>query len=567
MTGASTEIRPGCLPAGDEPGEPATPGGENGTLLLAVLATATLGAARSASNAYPGVLLAQTLLAVAGPLSIVQARRIRPASARWWDRVLPLTVAAWVLWPLLTEAVLRSVGTGEAHELLMLVGLQNAALMLSVYSHRRRCQQVACLLGGFLVLFAVALEARPAVFVLAGLHGVLLLWWLMVRYWERIQHARSAVHVTSCPPVRWPVLGATVLAGLLAAAVFGSSGGATYVLRGVMPASGGDRWNDPFARAGVRDGDAIVAAKDDAMSFGPVESELFLESCMPTLYDMFNDLYGEPLKSQQKQDRSVSLEPDKVLQRDQRVAQTQRSGREFSILRRRTEAKLQVLDDRDAPAMLYVVGQVPVHLALESFDSAARGCIRTRRGHACQSLALSSFLHLSELRAMGHQLIPLALQHRNAGSPFVAVGLFIRHPDRIPRLQALQAGFLVFHENLGYVVDPQGMILLGDLHRDLRGRHLDHGPFHRLQIRGDLGRLRNPLRLVSQLPEIPFDLVFVNPHAELQLLGSVAGGNVIPIPPPANRQDRNHQCQQRDHRATHDRRTSASCYIHGSNSS
>jgi protein-glutamine gamma-glutamyltransferase len=278
-------------------------------------------------------------------------------------------LAVWCLWPLAAESVLRLFSIGEAHELVMLVCLQNAALVLSVYSHRRRCQQTACLLGGFLVLFAVVIESGTAVGVLAALYGVWLLWWLMARYWERIQHARSAVQVTRCLPVRWSVMGVTVLSGVLAAAVFGASGGATYVLRGIMPASGGDRWNDPFARAGVRDGDAVVAAQDDAMSFGPVESQLFLESCMPTLYDMFNDLYGEPLKPKQKQERSVSLAQEKIRQMEQRVAQTQRSGREFSVLRRRTEAKQQALDDRQAPAMLYVVGQVPVHLALEAFDT------------------------------------------------------------------------------------------------------------------------------------------------------------------------------------------------------
>jgi protein-glutamine gamma-glutamyltransferase len=357
-TGVSTE-RP----------ESAESGGETGTLLLTVLAAATLTAARSASNSYPWLLLAQSLLAVAGPLAIVLTQRRFPATRRWWDRWLPAVLAVWCLWPLASESVLRLFSIGEAHELVMLVCLQNAALVLSVYSHRRRCQQTACLLGGFLVLFAIVIESGTAVGVLAALYGVWLLWWLMARYWERIQHARSAVQVTRCLPVRWSVMGVTVLSGVLAAAVFGASGGATYVLRGIMPASGGDRWNDPFARAGVRDGDAVVAAQDDAMSFGPVESQLFLESCMPTLYDMFNDLYGEPLKSRQKQERAVSLAQEKIRQMEQRVAQTQRSGREFSVLRRRTEAKQQALDDRQAPAMLYVVGQVPVHLALEAFDT------------------------------------------------------------------------------------------------------------------------------------------------------------------------------------------------------
>jgi hypothetical protein len=361
--------------------ESAEGGGETGTLLLAVLAAATLTAARSASSSSPWLLVAQSLLAVAGPLAIVLTQRRFPATRRRWDGWLPAGLALWCLWPLVSESVLRMLSIGEAHELVLLVCLQNAALVLSAYSHRRRCRQTACLLGSFLVLFAVVIESGTVVGMLAALYGVWLLWWLMARYWERIQHARSAVQVTRCLPVRWSVMGVTISSSMLAAAVFGASGGATYVLRGMMPASGGDRWNDPYARAGVRDGDAVVAARDNAMSFGPVESQLFLESCMPTLYDMFNDLYGEPLKSKQKQERAVSLAQEKIRQMEQRVAQTQRSGREFSVLRRRTEAKQQALDDRQSPAMLYVVGPVPVHLGLEAFDT-FDGTAWSHSGHA-----------------------------------------------------------------------------------------------------------------------------------------------------------------------------------------
>ncbi len=348
------------------PAEP-TRSAERGTLLLAVLAMATLTAARSPSYPYPLVLLAQCGLALSMPVAILWFRR-GAAAASEGRYLLPL-LAAGCLLPWVIESLLRRWGIGEAYELLMLVSLQQAAFVLSVFPRPRRCQQVSALLGGFLVLFAVVIEANPLVFVLAGLHGVWLLWWLMARYWERLQEARSAVQVTSCLPVRWSVWGGTVLATLLVASVLGASSGATYVLRGLMPASGGERWYDPYARAGVRDGDAMVAAREDAMSFGPVESELFLESQLPTLYDMFNELYGEPLRPQERQERAVNLMGETIRYPDQRVSETRRSGREFSTLRRRVRARNQVLDDRDSPAMLYVVGEVPSHLGLETFDT------------------------------------------------------------------------------------------------------------------------------------------------------------------------------------------------------
>ncbi len=367
-TGVTTEARQPVAVSGRVCGQGLRSDFESGTWSLAFVASVTLLAARSVSSTHPWVLIVQTALAVGGPLLIVAARRRWPDSRSRWDRWLGAVIAVWCIWPWLTDSVLRGWEMGEPRELVLLVCLQNAVLALSVYSHRRRCQQVACLLGSFLVLFAIVIEASVVVGVLAALYGIGLLWWLMARYWERIQQARSADQVTRCLPVRWSVLGMTVITGAVIAALFGAGGGATYMLRGFMPTSGGDRWYDPLARAGVGDGDAMVAGKEDAMSFGPIESELFLESCMPTLYDMFNDMYGEPIRPALTRELVVTLTEQNVQQKDQHMAQTQRSGREFSVLRRRSEAARQALEDRRAPAMLYIVGPVPVHLALESFN-------------------------------------------------------------------------------------------------------------------------------------------------------------------------------------------------------
>ncbi len=367
-TGVTTEARHPITVSARVSGRASRAEFESGTWSLALLAAMTLLAARSPSSTHPWILIVQTALAVGGPLLIVAARRRWPATRLAWDRWMGGVVAAWCLWPLLADSVLRSWEMGEARELSLLVGMQNAVLALSVYSHRRRCQQVACLLGSFLVLFAIVIEAGVVVGVLAALYGIGLLWWLMARYWERIQQARSADQVTRCLPVRWSVLGMTVMVGATIAAVFGAGGGATYMLRGFMPTSGGDRWYDPFARAGVGDGDAMVAGKEDAMSFGPIESELFLESCMPTLYDMFNDMYGEPIRPAVKRELVVTLTDQSVQQTDRHMAQTQRGGREFSVLRRRSDAARRTLEDRRAAAMLYIVGPVPVHLALDSFN-------------------------------------------------------------------------------------------------------------------------------------------------------------------------------------------------------
>src|SRR5690606_22644437 len=108
--------------------------------------------------------------------------------------------------------------------------------------------------------------------------GINLLWLLMARYWERVQRTHAASCVKLCLPVRASVLGGVLALTILLVIVVGAAPSSAYVLTGFMPSSGGNQWSSEFARSGVGDGDAMVAAKENALSFGPVESELFLES-------------------------------------------------------------------------------------------------------------------------------------------------------------------------------------------------------------------------------------------------------------------------------------------------
>src|SRR5438067_13749267 len=70
---------------------------------------------------------------------------------------------------------------------------------------------------------------------------------------------------------------------------------AARVLGEWLPTSGGTGGYDPFTRGGVNDGDDEVKG-DNARSTGMTQSDTFLDSPLPSLYDMFNDRYGEPFK-------------------------------------------------------------------------------------------------------------------------------------------------------------------------------------------------------------------------------------------------------------------------------
>lgn len=340
------------------------------TLLLVLLAGASLAASRAGTAMHPTTMAIRAGCELTVVVAVAMWLRRAATTPRQAKGFVSLAVGAASSYPFLVEWISRRItGGSEPLEMVMLNSVLLAAVVLAVFSHLARLAGTAVLLSSFLVLFATTIAGDRASRILIGVYGALGLWWLMGSYWDGLTGAFVASKVERRIPVRLSVIGVTGILLVTVAMLFGATRTSAVALRGFMPTSGGTRWHDPHARSGVGDGDAMVAAREDAMSFGPVESELFLESDRPTLYDMFNDMFGEPPKPNKKQERNIGLAGENVKQNHQPLAMTQRSGREFSAVRRRVQRKSLTLDDRTAPAMLYVAGRVPLHLALERFDT------------------------------------------------------------------------------------------------------------------------------------------------------------------------------------------------------
>ena len=346
-------------------GDQATP--RLDTLLLAVIAGCSLSAVRIETAWHRGATAAWIVGELVVMLGLWMAVRRYAEVRHRAEAYLPLCLLGAVSVPIGFTFLWRALGYNAIpNEILMLLCVQVAAMVLAMVSQRRRWSGLSVTLSAALLLFSMTMSTQPVVFFVAGLYGVVGLWWLMVVYWERLQVAFVPSHVEQCVPVRSAVVGVSALVVLVLAGFVGSVGASTYVLKGFLPTSGGDQWNDPNARSGVGDGDAMVAAKDNALSFGPVESDLFLESDMPSLYDTFNEAYGRPTKL--KQQKAIALQTEERQQSDQTISQTQRSGREFSAARQRKPTQRKPLADRNSPALLYVVGKTPLHLGLEAYD-------------------------------------------------------------------------------------------------------------------------------------------------------------------------------------------------------
>ena len=217
------------------------------------------------------------------------------------------------------------------------------------------------------MLFVLFSTTQIPVLVVAVLFALIGLWWLMGNHWDRLAHS-MAMNSHRVVPVRSAVLALTIVLLLLAAGLGAawSRGATPRLLTGFMPTSGGDRWGSVYGRGGVGDGDQLVGAEDHASAFGPVETDLFLSSEQPSLYDTFSDMYGEPYRSQKQ--RTISLDSATGRESDEKMAQSKQAAREFPAVRQRPTRRGHQLEDRDSDALLFVVGVTPLHLRLETYD-------------------------------------------------------------------------------------------------------------------------------------------------------------------------------------------------------
>ena len=136
---------------------------------------------------------------------------------------------------------------------------------------------------------------------------------------------------------------------------------------GFMPTSGGSSWSDPAARSGVGTGDASIAAKDRPESFGAVDSEMFLESKELSLYDMFNEVTGEPMKLRTAE-RAQALNPENFAPSHERAAESEKGGGSFSTDRMPPDEHRHQSDAKDSSVVQWD-GATGIRLAMHRYDT------------------------------------------------------------------------------------------------------------------------------------------------------------------------------------------------------
>ena len=347
------------------------------TIGMAALATTAL----EQSLAEPGQRSAVTLAWTAGlilPLVLVAAWRqaSRRAAPTVGPKLGQLSVSPKAIVALIALFVLpfayeagRLVLTGRPAmpEVTLLAALRNLGLGLAAMADQRVFAKLSALVSLFLMTVAASLGGEAGMAILVPLAGFAVIgtFWLMLHYWKHLD----------IPPASRPQWGRLVLSSsawllgvvalLAVLAAIGPSRAATAIM-GLVPTSGGTDWSDPEARSGVGDGDHEVAASEHPESVGFTESEVYLETDRPSLYDAFNESYGEPFKPK-KTDKMIALGQQDVGEQKDRPAENLQAGREFAAVRRKPEPRGRRPGEREAKALVYVKGPTPLHLPLMTY--------------------------------------------------------------------------------------------------------------------------------------------------------------------------------------------------------
>jgi len=252
-------------------------------------------------------------------------------------------------------------GEGASPEGMLLAVLRAALIAgaVSAASATRMAFTIASTV--FLVTLSIIVVDHPRAGLAAAAYALAACGWLAGRH----RGTADAGHL----PTRVG-LAASLTVAAVVASLTGGHASAGRAIAGWLPFSGGDSWAFPWARDGSGDGENLIAARTQPRATGPVDSDMFLTSHQPSLFDMFDDLYGEPPKPRNdRRQRSIALDVplEQRSRTDEHYADSEHAGRTFSTIRQPTRRR-RPGSDITARAVVSVTGPTPVHLRLEVFE-------------------------------------------------------------------------------------------------------------------------------------------------------------------------------------------------------
>ena len=336
------------------------------TLLAAIIVTIV----RCQSHWLPWLIVLQNVISIAFVVGFLGLRyRFRD---RWREHQVVEQVATaasgflmvagvWIF-----DLVSRTFwDVGEAFECRLIASLQQLAMLFCLSTRNARWREIAFACNLAIVIFSAAISQSPQVVWIAAFFLIATGWCMLGEHWQRLKPALSSGKTESLLTVKMSPLLLVAVVLLMAGLIQPQN--TWYTLRGFLPTSGGEGLSDAYARSGIGDGEQLVGGMDQADSFGPVETDLFLESNLPTLYDAFNDIYGEPKLKAKNMERTIGIDSENFRQNHQKLDQSSDAKQGLST-RREVPRESTQRGSRLGTEVLQVVGSTPLHLAVDRFE-------------------------------------------------------------------------------------------------------------------------------------------------------------------------------------------------------
>jgi hypothetical protein len=263
----------------------------------------------------------------------------------------PFIVAGWSMVTVAPEICPGTIGTSP--EGLLLVMFRGVVVVLVAVGRSHADRNLIAAASLFLVVASLIAVEHPAARFGLIAYALLGSGWLLAARGRRDPAAVVAA------------IGVTVVVALLGNPTSNTARG----IAGFVPLSGGSGWAFPWARGGIGDGEDLVAARAKPTATGPVNSNVYVTSHKPSLYDLWTDLYGEPdTPKKDKPERAFGLGPDETIAEETHLPDNVHAGREFTTTRRGSTRRKPTTDVA-ARSLVTVAGPAPVHLRLAAFDA------------------------------------------------------------------------------------------------------------------------------------------------------------------------------------------------------
>ena len=355
------------------------------TTALLIAVCTTVGVFFVLMNYATPIRLIVSEMATSCLLLVAMRYLLNRAGERWTGRLSVFVIPLLIAIPFFVERISREMlHAGLPLEGTSMCALRNLTFLPFLFPQDRRSQCAGVAVSLLWVLSVYLQDQSLATSIVVFAYSVLGTCWLIGWHWMKFQPKAPSRSQRQIPrSAKLSVIGATLACATIALISLRSTT-STTAIAGFMPSSGGNRWSDPYAFGGIGDGDQMVEANESASSLGPIESDLFLESTMPSIYDVFNDLYQEPADQPNKTTRAIPLDPSEVQSNHDQLAKNEVASREFAATRRKSQHdSVRDLKDVRSNALFYVQGRVPVHLRHDVYNFWDGTSLRFR-GEACR---------------------------------------------------------------------------------------------------------------------------------------------------------------------------------------